>query len=178
MKTKNRYINKKRRQKVAIVVVFALLIPLVSSIAVEGFSSYNYKLPDNGESYSCSTCHTADIINQFGVDFVDNNKIYDETLGSMDSDGDNFTNDEEFNADPVTNPGDAESYPGGNTSGNVTKPDTSAYLGPIEMKGAVSLFYTIIIPLVIGILVILAILETIVVVRERMKKTKPKPKNE
>jgi hypothetical protein len=81
---------------------------------------------------------------------------------------------EEFAAEPPTNPGDSESYPGGNSTGNNTgnSTDTSAYLGPIEMKGFVQTFYNIIIPLVIGAMVVLAILEGVAILNRRRMKRK------
>jgi hypothetical protein len=76
------------------------------------------KLPDNGRHFGCGTCHVnkngGGMRNPFGRDYE---KIglaagdeYTAELGKLDSDGDGFTNDEEFAAG--TNPGDPKSKPG------------------------------------------------------------------
>jgi hypothetical protein len=73
------------------------------------------KLPDSGVNFECRYCHLSKLggqdLNPFGKNFQDNNMTYDDTLKSMDSDGDGFTNEEEFAAEPITNPGDSESFP-------------------------------------------------------------------
>lgn len=157
----------------------AILLSLIFSVTLSaiGYSSFNKKLPDGGSGFSCTTCHEGDNLNDFGVDFKDNYNKYDEVLASRDSDGDGFTNAEEFEAEPQTNPGNNASYPGSNETGNNTggNVDTSAYLGPIEMKSFVTLFYTIIIPLIIGVMVILVIAEGIFAARKRLKEKESEP---
>ena len=50
-------------------------------------------------------------MNGFGIDFEENNRTYDDSLGAIDSDGDGFLNSQELQSRPVTNPGDPDSYP-------------------------------------------------------------------
>lgn len=75
------------------------------------------KLPDKGVNFGCHTCHIkpGGPRNPFGKDYeavaIKAGDVYTEALGKMDSDGDGFTNDEEFAAN--THPGDAASKPGG-----------------------------------------------------------------
>lgn len=75
------------------------------------------KLPDSGKNFSCATCHTnprgGGARNSFGKDYqkigIPAGDKYTPALGEMDSDGDGFTNDQEFSAG--TNPGDPASKP-------------------------------------------------------------------
>jgi len=75
------------------------------------------KLPDGGKNFSCATCHInswgGGDRNPFGKDYqnigVPAGDKYTPALGEMDSDGDGFTNDQEFAAN--TNPGDPASKP-------------------------------------------------------------------
>lgn len=77
------------------------------------------KLPDKGKNWNCATCHNdpagGGAQNAFGKDYreiaLPAGDRYTKELGQKDSDGDGFTNDEEFNADPPTKPWDAESHP-------------------------------------------------------------------
>lgn len=77
------------------------------------------KLPDKGDNWNCATCHVnpagGGAQNAFGKDYreiaLPAGDRYTKELGETDSDGDGFTNDEEFNADPPTKPWDAESKP-------------------------------------------------------------------
>jgi hypothetical protein len=76
------------------------------------------KLPDSGKQFRCGTCHVnkngGGMRNPFGRDYekigLEAGDEYTEDLGKLDSDGDGFTNDEEFAAG--TNPGDRRSKPG------------------------------------------------------------------
>jgi len=176
MKNRKRHEISKRWRKTAVCTLLALLIFIIPIINVSGFSSYNNKLPDNGDSFSCSTCHTGTKLNEFGVDFKDNNNKYDDSLAARDSDCDGYTNEEEFDSNPPTNPGDELSNPGSNTSANnttaIVNPDTSAYLGPIDMKDAVALFYALVIPIAVGIFIGLIIAEASFLARRRWKAKK------
>ena len=75
------------------------------------------KLPDGGKNFSCATCHInprgGGARNPFGKDYqkigVPAGDKYTPALGEMDSDGDGFSNDQEFVAG--TNPGDPASKP-------------------------------------------------------------------
>ena len=77
------------------------------------------KLPDRGKNWNCATCHInpggGGAQNAFGKDYkaiaIPAGDRYTKELGQKDSDGDGFTNDEEFNANPPTKPWDAESHP-------------------------------------------------------------------
>ena len=98
----------------ALVLVGAAVI-LALSFTASGFPGFKSQLPDSGRTFDCRTCHTGTggSLNPFGTDFKENGETYSSALAAMDSDGDGYTNDEEFRADPVTNPGDATSHPGG-----------------------------------------------------------------
>lgn len=74
-------------------------------------------LPDNGENFGCGTCHVnpggGGARNSFGNDWtaiaIPNGDKYIAELADKDSDGDGFTNAQEFEAG--THPGDPESKP-------------------------------------------------------------------
>lgn len=74
-------------------------------------------LPDKGVNFGCSTCHVnpngGGVRNPFGQDWeaiaIPNGDKYVPELASKDSDGDGFTNDQEFDA--KTHPGDKNSKP-------------------------------------------------------------------
>lgn len=72
-------------------------------------------LPDKGANFGCSTCHVnpegGGKLNLFGTDFKNAGDKYTAQLATMDSDGDGYTNAQEFSANPVTNPSDPQSYP-------------------------------------------------------------------
>ncbi|MFC1891564.1 hypothetical protein ACFLZT_04160 [Thermodesulfobacteriota bacterium] len=75
------------------------------------------KIPDGGKKFKCATCHAnpkgGQPLSAFGNDWntiaLEAGDKYTEDLGKMDSDGDGFTNDQEFDA--RTNPGDLHSRP-------------------------------------------------------------------
>jgi hypothetical protein len=72
-----------------------------------------------GKNWNCATCHVnpagGGAQNAFGKHYreiaLPAGDRYTKELGQKDSDGDGFTNDEEFNANPPTKPWDAESHP-------------------------------------------------------------------
>jgi hypothetical protein len=73
-------------------------------------------LPDKGANFSCATCHAGggfSELNPFGEDWKEiatpQGDEYVPDIANRDSDGDGFTNDEEFSA--ATHPGDPTSYP-------------------------------------------------------------------
>ncbi|MDY6990615.1 MAG: thrombospondin type 3 repeat-containing protein [Thermodesulfobacteriota bacterium] len=77
------------------------------------------KTPDKGRNFGCATCHVdsrgGGKRNPFGrhyekVGLAAGDK-YVDSLGGLDSDGDGFTNDQEFAAG--THPGEAKSKPTG-----------------------------------------------------------------
>ncbi len=77
------------------------------------------KLPDKGKNWGCATCHVnpagGGARNTFGKDYeaigIPAGDKYTAKLGQKDSDGDGFTNDEEFNAKPPTEPWNRNSHP-------------------------------------------------------------------
>jgi len=83
------------------------------------------RLPDKGKNFGCGTCHVnprgGGKRNPFGEDYekvaMKAGDKYTEKLGGLDSDGDGFTNDQEFAAN--THPGDSESKPAGGTDPQV-----------------------------------------------------------
>ena len=89
-------------------------------------------LPDRGENFGCATCHMSaggGEWNAFGQDYgrtaVPAGDAYTTELGLLDSDGDGFTNDQEFAA--LTSPGDATGKPSGDTSGKKLEVLLSGY---------------------------------------------------
>ncbi len=99
--------------KLAILVCAMLSLTVISDVSGKPFRLG--KLPDEGGNFGCATCHVTPggPRNTFGQDYQEvamkAGDTYTEELGKMDSDGDGFTNDEEFAAN--TNPGKAESKP-------------------------------------------------------------------
>jgi len=75
------------------------------------------KIPDKGKGFGCATCHTSSrgggARNSFGSDYaniaIKAGEKYTADLGKKDSDGDGFTNDQEFEA--RAHPGDPNSKP-------------------------------------------------------------------
>ena len=76
-------------------------------------------LPDKGVNFRCSTCHIdpngGGPRNPFGSDYerigIPAGDRYTDALAKLDSDGDGWTNEQEFSAKPVTRPGDPNSHP-------------------------------------------------------------------
>jgi predicted ferric reductase len=91
------------------------LLPLTLTSVALGRPFRLGNLPDKGENFRCATCHITPggKRNPFGQDYekvaIKAGDKYTESLGEMDSDGDGFTNDEEFAAN--THPGKPESKP-------------------------------------------------------------------
>jgi hypothetical protein len=104
-------ISKRSARVLGLLLVCSIMAPMVAT----GFSEYEEQLPDKGLGFECQTCHNArsggGSLNAFGTDFGLNDEKYDEGIAAMDSDGDGFTNGEELTNVPVTNPGDASSFP-------------------------------------------------------------------
>jgi hypothetical protein len=96
-----------------IVIVSLLLIPFI----VIGRSFRIALLPDKGENFGCGTCHVnpggGGVRNSFGRDWeaiaIPRGDKYVPEIANRDSDGDGFTNDEEFEAEK--HPGDPQSKP-------------------------------------------------------------------
>ena len=109
-RNRNRTTKNKIMKKTSMVKVFGLAL-LLTAQTVFGLSSYVSRIP-NGSVNGCINCHGASgpPLNSFGNDFLDNAKSY-TGLGSIDSDGDGYTNDQELNATPPTLPGNASSKP-------------------------------------------------------------------
>ena len=102
------------------VIIFAcaILSLLVTSVVLS--RPYRLgRLPDKGKTFGCGTCHVnprgGGKRNPFGKDYekvgLKAGDKYTEELGKLDSDGDGFTNDQEFAA--KKHPGDPESKPAG-----------------------------------------------------------------
>lgn len=77
------------------------------------------KLPDRGGNWGCGSCHVnpfgGGALHSFGIDYerlaLPAGDEYTAELGQTDSDGDGFSNDEEFNAQPPTEPWNSDSHP-------------------------------------------------------------------
>ena len=99
------------------VFTFSILLAWVSMVDARPFRPE--KLPDKGANWGCATCHVNPAgggpRNAFGKDYeaigLAAGDVYTAELGRKDSDGDGFTNDEEFNAKPPTEPWNANSHP-------------------------------------------------------------------
>jgi hypothetical protein len=95
----------------------ALSLTVVPALSARPFRIA--KLPDKGKNFGCATCHVnpngGGKRNPFGRDYekfgIAAGDMYSDHLAGLDSDGDGFTNDEEFAAG--TNPGDDKSKPAG-----------------------------------------------------------------
>lgn len=93
--------------------VLAFLIPFLAM----GRPHRVALLPDKGKNFGCGTCHVnpdgGGARNSFGRDWeliaIPKGDKYVPEIANRDSDGDGFTNDEEFNAGK--NPGDSNSKP-------------------------------------------------------------------
>jgi hypothetical protein len=99
--------------KLLMISILILFLALTMSVGAEEENMED--LPDGGVNYECKTCHTSSLggesLNPFGKDFGDNNFTWNDRLGRKDSDKDGFSNSQELENDPVTNPGDPESFP-------------------------------------------------------------------
>lgn len=114
---------------------------LLASAAAFASEEYVLLIP-NGESFSCSTCHTnVPTRNQFGKDFAGNSHRWNFTLANKDSDADGYKNGVELqdpsgtwtegSADPgnaslVSNPGNINSVPPGIATATPTATQTQA----------------------------------------------------
>ena len=75
------------------------------------------RIPEAGQAFGCMVCHQRPSgghqLNPFGEDYkrigIPNGDTYTKELGEMDSDGDGFTNNQEFESN--THPGDPDSKP-------------------------------------------------------------------
>ncbi len=109
-------ISRKSIRYILAVSICAVMVLVVISI-VSGRSFRVGRLPDKGKNFGCGTCHVnpggGGKRNPFGQDYqkigMKAKDRYTEDLGKLDSDGDGFTNDQEFAAN--SNPGDPESKP-------------------------------------------------------------------
>jgi len=107
----------KRFSRYFLVLFVCALLSLTLISVAPGRRFRPKKLPDRGANFGCYTCHIkpGGPRNPFGKDYeevgVKAGDVYTEALGKMDSDGDGFTNDEEFAAN--AHPGDATSKPEG-----------------------------------------------------------------
>ena len=106
-----------KKGKYLLLVSICLIMVLMLVSAVSGKPFRLMKLPDQGKNFRCGTCHInpqgGGPRNPFGQDWetiaMKAGDQYTPELGKLDSDGDTFTNDEEFAAN--TNPGDPNSKP-------------------------------------------------------------------
>ncbi|MGQ9610492.1 MAG: hypothetical protein ACUVWN_14425 [bacterium] len=106
-----------KKYNVIFIFVFAFLFVIVPFIFARAFRLD--LLPDKGKSFGCATCHInpagGGALNAFGNDYqriaIPAGDKYTDALANLDSDKDGFTNAEEFAANPVTKPWDANSFP-------------------------------------------------------------------
>ena len=108
---------KSRRKSVKYLPILVLALLLFVSVIAIGRSWRLALLPDKGANFGCATCHFSpaggDARNAFGQDWeaiaIPAGDDYVPAIANRDSDGDGFTNDEEFAAG--THPGNAASHP-------------------------------------------------------------------
>ena len=100
--------------------LFSLLLLLVGWAADSDARPFRIaKLPGGGPNFGCAACHVNPAgggeKNAFGLDYeaiaLAAGDVYTDELGQKDSDGDGFSNDDEFNADPPTEPWNSDSHP-------------------------------------------------------------------
>lgn len=104
---------KAARYIISFILALILMIPFLAI----GRATRLALLPDKGANFGCGTCHIdpagGGARNPFGRDWetiaIPQGDKYVAALASKDSDGDGFTNDEEFDA--KTHPGDPNSKP-------------------------------------------------------------------
>lgn len=109
------------KRPVKYITAVAISIPLLLTVTFHamGRPFRIAKIPDRGRNFGCATCHEnpngGGKRNAFGHDYeefgMSAGDRYTEQLGEVDSDGDGFSNDEEFAAG--THPGDPGSKPKG-----------------------------------------------------------------
>jgi len=105
------------KQRYLIYIVLTLCVLLIIPIIVIGRAFRMDLIPDKGRNFGCATCHInpagGGAKNSFGIDWqniaIPRGDRYVPELANRDSDGDGFTNDEEFNAN--THPGNSNSKP-------------------------------------------------------------------
>ena len=99
--------------------LITLLMLLISAPDADARAFRVAKLPGGGPDFGCAACHVnpggGGEKNAFGMDYeaiaLAAGDLYTDELGQKDSDGDGFSNDEEFNADPPTEPWNPDSHP-------------------------------------------------------------------
>ena len=105
--------------KYILTLLICAMLALAMISVVSGRPHRPKRLPDQGKNFGCATCHVnprgGGKRNPFGEDYrkiaLKAGDKYVEKLGEVDSDGDGFTNDQEFAAN--THPGDPKSKPAG-----------------------------------------------------------------
>lgn len=107
------------RKNILFLISVLFLIFVFSTAAIWARAFRLDFLPDKGKNFGCKTCHInpngGGAKNPFGSDYeriaIPAGDKYTDVLAKIDSDGDGWTNEQEFSANPVTNPGDANSRP-------------------------------------------------------------------
>ena len=110
-------IFKTRAIRLLLALFFCVMFSFAAVQIADSRPSRIAKTPDKGRNFGCATCHInprgGDMRNAFGQDYekiaLKAGDKYTKELGEMDSDGDGFTNDEEFAA--KTHPGNPKSKP-------------------------------------------------------------------
>ena len=108
-----------KRLNACLLTLFSLLLLFKWAPDSDGRAFRIAKLPGGGPNFGCAACHVnpggGGERNAFGLDYeaiaLAAGDVYTDELGQKDSDGDGFSNDEEFNADPATEPWNRDSHP-------------------------------------------------------------------
>jgi len=128
-----------KKSKLSFIFILSLMFT-VSSMIVWARPFRLDVLPDKGVNFGCGTCHIdpngGGPRNPFGSDYerigIPAGDKYTDALAKLDSDGDGWTNEQEFAAKPVTHPGNPNSHPPNPPKSVVSKGKKYTFWGKIK----------------------------------------------